>query len=141
MSSIVAAPNDTSIAKPLCNSQTALKTKAAFLEHPREAMDRASKQKVMDWLADSSDEDADDPATPDAALDTIRRCLGSSEEDTEQHGLAREPQGRRTGPCRRPAARGVGETSTTHRVTSKAGPLSRHEERHLVCRCLDGAAK
>jgi len=37
------------------------------LEHPREAMDSASKQKVMDWLADSSDEDEDDPATPDAA--------------------------------------------------------------------------
>ena len=30
-------------------------------------MDSASKQKVMDWLADSSDEDQDDPATPDAA--------------------------------------------------------------------------
>ena len=29
-------------------------------------MDSASKQKVLDWLADSSDED-DDPATPDAA--------------------------------------------------------------------------
>ena len=29
-------------------------------------MDSASKQKVMDWLADSSDEE-DDPATPDAA--------------------------------------------------------------------------
>ena len=31
------------------------------MEHPREAMDSASKQKVMDWLADSSDEDEEAP--------------------------------------------------------------------------------